>query len=211
MKRLAPLRPLETTWEDWLLGGGARHAFTDPSLPLHVEIGPGDDIFLLEAAERHPDANWLGIEYSRKRVRRYVRRVERELGRPGNLRLIWRPAADLIEPFLTPGEVTTYHIYFPDPWPKAHHARYRMLEPAFVRSLHASLIPGGEVQIATDAEAYAEEMVEAFGTVPGFESLVPVPGYERREIAERITPFEERWRAEGRAILGLRFQAVGSG
>ena len=53
-----------------MLGGGLLHAFEDPSLPLEVEIGPGDDDFLLEQAAAHPHRNWLGIEYSRKRVRR---------------------------------------------------------------------------------------------------------------------------------------------
>ena len=63
--KTGPFRPFETTWEDWVLGGGLLRAFEDPALPLEVEIGPGDDDFLLEQAEAHPDRNWLGIEYSR--------------------------------------------------------------------------------------------------------------------------------------------------
>ncbi len=52
--KTGPWPPLETTWEDWLLGGGPRAAFADPTLPLEVEIGPGEDDFLLESAAGAP-------------------------------------------------------------------------------------------------------------------------------------------------------------
>ncbi len=199
--KLAPLRPYETTWEDWLLGGGPCAQFEDPSLPLEVEIGPGEDAFLYDSAVDDSARNWLGIEYSRKRVRRYVRRIERGGVELPNLRLIWRPAADLVGPFLSPGVVANYHIYFPDPWPKAHHARYRMMAPAFVQSLHASLAPGGAVNMATDAAEYAEEIREAF---------LPVERMTEERFAEDELPaetvFEERWRAMGRTIHFFRYR-----
>jgi tRNA (guanine-N7-)-methyltransferase len=203
---LAPLRPTETTWEDWVLGGGAKAAFGDPTLPLEVEIGPGEDAFLLDSAHARPDRNWLGVEYSRKRVRRYVRRVRRAGGDLANLRLIWRPAADLVGPFLTPACVHAYHVYFPDPWPKAHHARYRLLTPEFVASLRASLVPGGRVDLATDSAEYVQEIRAAFDSVGGF-SEEPVGA--GAVAGERPTVFEERWRALGRRIHFLRFGTAG--
>ena len=201
--KTAPLRPLETTWEDWVLGGGVRTAFADPTLPLEVEIGPGDDDFLLENADVHPEHNWLGIEYSRKRVRRYVRRIQQQCGTPGNVRLIWRPAADVVTPFLGPSLVTRYHVYFPDPWPKKHHHRFRMLSPAFLEALRESLVPEGEIRLCTDHLEYAEEVVEAFCDAPGWQNLQPDPGYGVLAEGELATVFEERWRAEGRAIHNL--------
>ncbi|MDJ0973402.1 MAG: hypothetical protein QNJ98_03005 [Planctomycetota bacterium] len=205
MKRLGPFRPFEITWEDCLLGGGVAAQFEDPSLPLHVEIGPGDDSFLMDSAGADPDANWLGLEYSRKRVRRYARRVERELGRPGNLRLLWRPAIDVVGPFLSPGKVAVYHIYFPDPWPKAHHARYRLMEPAFAAALRDSLVPGGQIQMATDSAEYAEEIVAVMAEVPGLVNDLDAPGYELRDEGTHVTAFEQRWREAGRQILALQF------
>jgi tRNA (guanine-N7-)-methyltransferase len=196
----APLRPHETTWEDWLLGGGPCAAFEDPSLPLEVEIGPGEDAFLHDSARANPDRNWLGIEYSRKRVGRYVRRIERGGGALPNLRLIWRPARDLVEPFLTPEVVAAFHIYFPDPWPKAHHARYRLMAPAFVTALRDSLEPDGVVNLATDSPEYTQEIREAFAQVAGMvEEPATAPG-------GRPTVFEERWRALGRTIHVFRFR-----
>jgi len=199
---------IETTWEDWVLGGGARSAFPRPDLPLHVEIGPGEDAFLLDQARAHPEANWLGIEYSAKRIAKYARRVRREAGDLGNLRLIWRPAADLIEEFLSPAVVTAYYANFPDPWPKKHHARYRLFTPEFAARLAVSLVPGGFVQVATDAPAYAEEIHAAFSTVPSVRSAHPAPGWARLPAGARTTVFEQRWREEGRDIHYLRFDRV---
>ncbi len=206
MKRLEPERPLETTWEDWVLGGGVRAAFDDPTLPLHVEIGPGDDDFLLECAVDDPSRNWLGIEYSRKRVRRYARKVRERAGELPNLRLIWRPAADVVGPFLTPERVETYHVYFPDPWPKAHHARYRMMDEAMIVSLRESLVHGGSIRVATDSAKYARQMLETLEAVDGLSNALPPPGFRVLESGDRMTVFEERWRAEGREILSLHFQ-----
>jgi tRNA (guanine-N7-)-methyltransferase len=207
MSRRAPLRPYETTWEDWLLGGGAAAQFGDPSLPLEVEIGPGDDEFLLESALGSPGCNWLGIEYSRKRVRRQVRRVQAS-GRPlANLRFIWRPAADLVGPFLTPERVASFHVYFPDPWPKAHHARYRLLHPGFVQHLRDGLRRGGTLDVATDDEDYAREIAAGCATVAG---LRAVPADRPGGVAvDRPTLFEERWRALGRTIHLLRYRKEG--
>ena len=206
MSKLAPMRPYETTWEDWLLGGGASATFGQPDRPLEIEIGPGDDDFLQESALAHPERNWLGIEYSRKRVHRFVRRLERKGVPLPNLRLIWRPAGDLIGPFLTPGKVAAYHIYFPDPWPKAHHARYRLITPAFVTALRDSLETGGCIDLATDADAYVEEIREVFRDVPGL-TLVPGARMGVGGVAgDRPTVFEERWRSLGRTIHFLRYR-----
>ena len=206
----SPLRPYETTWEDWVLGGGAEGCFREPVLPLEVEIGPGEDDFLLESALAHPQRNWLGIEYSSKRVHRYVRRLERASPRPENLRLIWRPAADLVGPFLTPGRVHGYHVNFPDPWPKKHHARYRMLTPEFTAALRDSLVPGGRVAVATDTRGYVDEILEAVRQVPGMASDLPPPGWAEPDAGPRATVFERRWREAGRAIYSMRFRKVGT-
>lgn len=208
---MEPKRPYETTWEDWVLGGGPRRAFARPELPLVVEIGPGEDDFLLEQGRDHPDRNWLGIEYSRKRVERYARRLAAHGVGAGNVRLVWRPAADLVGPFLTPAVVAAYHIHFPDPWPKKHHARYRLFAGPFAASLSASLVPGGEVVLATDSPDYAAEIHAGMSAAPGMESVYPAPGWQKLPPGARVTVFEERWRAAGRDIHWLRYRRSAAG
>jgi tRNA (guanine-N7-)-methyltransferase len=204
-----PLRPLETLWDDWVSGQGVAQAFGDPTLPLEVEVGPGEDDFLLECAVAQPGRNWLGIEYSSKRVSRYVRRVLACAGPLPNLRLVWRPAADVIGPFLSPGKVAGYHVHFPDPWPKKHHARYRLMGPEFVADLAQSLAPGGRLEVATDSRAYLEEMLAVLAAEPRLENVLPHPGWRTPPPGERATVFERRWRDEGRQIHALEFEARG--
>jgi tRNA (guanine-N7-)-methyltransferase len=203
-----PLRPLETIWEDWLEGRGVARAFSRPELPLEVEIGPGEDDYLLEAALAHPERNWLGIEYSSKRVARYVRRVLTQAGPLANLRLVWRPAADVIGPFLTPARVAGYHVHFPDPWPKKHHARYRLMDPELVAALAASLTPGGTLDVVTDSRAYLEEMLLVLAAEPRLRNRLPAPGWRVPPPGERATVFERRWREEGRHIHALELERV---
>ena len=198
-------RPYETTWEDWLLGGGPRLAFARPQQALVVEIGPGEDDFLLEEARDVPTTNWLGIEYSHKRVERYVRRLVALGVGADNLRLIWRPAADLVEPFLSPAVVTRWHIHFPDPWPKKHHARYRLFAPPFATSLARSLVPGGDVVLATDSPEYAAEIHAGMSSTEGMKSVHPDPGWVKLPAGARTTVFEDRWRGMGRDIHYLRY------
>jgi tRNA (guanine-N7-)-methyltransferase len=205
------LRPLETIWEDWLLasrdgGPGLAAAFVRPDLPLEVEIGPGEDDFLLECARAAPERNWLGIEYSSKRVERYVRRVLRLAGPLPNLRLAWRPAEDVIGPFLTPARVAGYHVHFPDPWPKKHHARYRLMDAPMVAALAKSLAPGGSLEVATDSRPYAEEMLAVLGAQPGLVNLLEPPGWREPPAGDRATVFERRWREMGRSIYALAFR-----
>ena len=200
--------PYEVTWEDLVLRGGIDRCFVEPDRPLEVEVGPGDDDHLLLAAHARPDHNWLGIEYSHKRVRRCVRRLERMRQPPENLRLIWRAAADIVAPFLSPGRVQAFHVLFPDPWPKAHHARFRMLTPAFLADLGTALVPGGHVAIATDDRDYAEEIVGAGAAVPTLHNAAPPPGWRDRPEAARRTVFEDRWRTQGRSVHAIEFTRV---
>jgi tRNA (guanine-N7-)-methyltransferase len=198
-------RPYETTWEDWLLGGGAKAAFARPERPLVVEIGPGEDDFLLDMAREQPDVNWLGIEYSHKRVDRYARRAAAAGVGADNLRLLWRPAADVVDEFLSPALVASYRIHFPDPWPKKHHARYRLFAGPFAASLERSLVPGGEIVVVTDSPEYAVQIHEGFSSVSGLTSVHPPPGWVRLRPGARVTVFEERWRTLGRDIHDLRY------
>jgi tRNA (guanine-N7-)-methyltransferase len=128
------------------------------------------------------------------------------LGKPGNLRLAWRPAADVIGPFLSPARVQGYHVHFPDPWPKKHHARYRLMGPEFVADLARSLVPGGTLDVATDSREYLDEMLAVLAQSAAFENLLPAPGWRRPPPADRATVFERRWRDEGREIYALAFR-----
>lgn len=127
--------------------------------PVHVEIGFGKGRFILAAAEQWPDYNWLGIEYVQPCVSLVAERAARaELT---NIRIIRCPAEDVVAEHLTEGSIHSYHIYFPDPWPKKRHHKRRLVKTPFVSEIRRTLIPGGELHVATDYAEYFEEMIPA--------------------------------------------------
>ncbi|HVO25208.1 MAG TPA: hypothetical protein VMW56_16430 [Candidatus Margulisiibacteriota bacterium] len=128
------------------------HAFWrfifDNSDPVEIEIGPGTGTFLLAAAVRAPHTNFFAIEHSRSRATRLAAALEAHGLR--NARVLAADAACIITSLLPPAAVAAYHIYFPDPWWKRRHQRRRLFTPALAAGLQRTLVPGGQIHLATD-------------------------------------------------------------
>jgi tRNA (guanine-N7-)-methyltransferase len=112
-----------------------------------VEIGCGNGHFLAEYGASHPSSALLGVEIKTKRCLKASLKLER-LG----LTNAWilRATAEQVLDRLPDGAVTCFHIYFPDPWPKARHRRRRFLRWENLEELARTLSPGGELRFATD-------------------------------------------------------------
>jgi tRNA (guanine-N7-)-methyltransferase len=95
--------------------------------------------------------------------------------------------------------VTAFWINFPDPWPKLRHRRRRLVEPGLVRELALRLVPGGELQVATDDADYAEQMDAALSGEPLLENALDVR-FLRDVPGRSPTAYELEWRAEGRSL-----------
>jgi tRNA (guanine-N7-)-methyltransferase len=127
--------------------------------PIEIELGFGKGRFLLDAAQRRPERNFVGVEVAAK----YLRLTHDRARRRGllNLRFVHGDAREFIE-FFVPGEsVRALHVYFPDPWPKARHHKRRLLEAEFFEEALRVLEPEGRLWIATDHDDYYEAIVEA--------------------------------------------------
>jgi tRNA (guanine-N7-)-methyltransferase len=121
--------------------------------PLVVEIGFGDGLFLIEQAERHSDANVVGIELSWRWVQHLARRLD-AVGL-AHVRLIHGEAQVALQHLFGPSSVREIFINFPDPWPKKRHHTRRLIQTGLVELLHDRLATGGRVTIATDHPGYA--------------------------------------------------------
>jgi tRNA (guanine-N7-)-methyltransferase len=158
--------------------------------PVEVEIGSGDGSFLAEYARLHPETNFLGVERLLGRLRKLDKKARR-LGLD-NLRIIRIEAAYFTEYLLPPGSARALHIYFPDPWPKAKHAKNRLIQTAYLASVRKALAENGALYLRTDDAPYFEQMREVLAEAPGLEPI-DTPS----ELAVVTTDFERHFNAQG--------------
>lgn len=167
--------------------------------PVEIEIGFGRGRFLLAAAEKNPDGNWLGIEYVKGCVLLAAERAaKRELQ---NVRIVQGAAETILAEHIPDHSVAVCHVYFPDPWPKARHYKRRIFKPPFVAELRRILAPGGMLRVATDYTEYFDEIVPM--VLSGGFTLVDMPD-EIDDEAFR-TNFEEKALRRGETIHRARF------
>ena len=168
-----------------------------------LEVGSGKGLFLLNAARRHPEVQFVGIELSRK----YARRAAERLARHGltNVRVVWGDARRLIATRVPDASVLAVHVYFPDPWWKKRHRKRRIWEPGFVEQVARVLRGRGRLEIATDVESYYLEIMCLLRGDRRFEERsVDDPARPEHDL-DYLTHFERKYRIEGRPIFRARF------
>ncbi len=127
---------------------------------------------------------------------------------PANLRLWDRDARTLLR-LLPTGSVDGAFLLFPDPWPKARHAKRRFVHPANVAALARVLRPGAEWRVATDDPTYQAWV----GTVMAAQDLFETaPPRGDRPDTWPPTRYEQKALRAGRRPLYWRFvrKAAGS-
>jgi tRNA (guanine-N7-)-methyltransferase len=171
--------------------------------PLEVELGCGDASFLAKYAALHPERNFIGVERLLGRLRKLDRKGRR--ASLTNLRGVRIESAYLVEYLLPPRSATALHIYFPDPWPKRKHVKYRLINERFPQIVRQALAPGGTVYLRTDDRNYFEQMTTVFAASPAFK-LVETPA----ELSGVLTDFEREFQKRGIATLRAAYCSGGS-
>ena len=130
--------------------------------PVQIELGIGKGRFILDAAARLPEVNFVGVEWAAK----YLRIAHHRAGRRqlANIRFARTDAREFVEFFVPAASVQAYHIYFPDPWPKKRHHKRRLFNGGFLREVERTLETDGELWLATDFADYFEVMLEVLHT-----------------------------------------------
>jgi tRNA (guanine-N7-)-methyltransferase len=167
--------------------------------PFELEIGSGKGRFLLERAAKHPERNFLGIDYAW----RFLREGHQRIAQRGieNLHFYKAEASEVVGRLIPDTSVAIFHIYFPDPWPKRQQRKRRLLTPDFFKLLHCRLEPGGRLELATDnfeyLIAFKKALVEAGDTLW---REVRESQNERLLDPEILTHFEAKYRRQGRTL-----------
>ncbi|MGI8482120.1 MAG: tRNA (guanosine(46)-N7)-methyltransferase TrmB [Chthoniobacterales bacterium] len=137
------------------------------SAPLEIDLGCGDGTFLTALAKEQPERNFIGVERMYGRSRSACRKLA-SLGLT-NTRLLRAEISDLLEHLVSACSVDSFHLMFPDPWPKRRHESRRVVTRQFLRLIHVALRPDGMLRIATDQPDYFEQIDRMARTSENFE------------------------------------------
>ena len=173
--------------------------------PLVLEIGFGMGDSLLEMARNEPDKDFIGIEVHPPGVGRLINTAGKEGLK--NLRIYMADAMDVLEDCIPNRSIDRLQLYFPDPWHKKKHNKRRIVQPAFVQSLHPKLKGDGVFHMATDWQPYAEHMLEVMNLAANFRNVVTLGGFAHRPDYRPTTKFEKRGERLGHGVWDLLFQA----
>jgi tRNA (guanine-N7-)-methyltransferase len=167
--------------------------------PLEIELGCGDASFLVEYARRNLDKNFIGVERLLGRLQKLDRKGRR-LGL-ANLRGVRIESTYFLQYLLPAHSASAMHIYFPDPWPKKKHRKFRLINEKFPVLARTALTPEGTVFLRTDDPDYFGQMNEVFQADTNFQAV------ETPEIlAEIKTDFERAFNSKGIPTLRAAFQ-----
>ena len=167
--------------------------------PLEVELGSGDGSFLVEYARSRLEHNFIGVE----RLLGRLKKLDRKGRRAGlaNLMGVRIESAYFLSYLLPARSATAIHVYFPDPWPKRKHRRYRLINEEFPALAERVLLPGGTVYLRTDDRDYFEQMESVFANAKTFQR-VEAP----KSLAIVLTDFEKDFHAKGIPTLSASYQ-----
>jgi tRNA (guanine-N7-)-methyltransferase len=168
---------------------------------LWVEVGFGGGEHLRAQAAAHPEALVVGCEVFEQGLCSLLAALVPEGGEadaplPDNLR-VWPQDARILLRDLPAHSVNRLFLMFPDPWPKARHAKRRFVHPETVRLLGEKLRGGAEWRIASDDPTYQAWVEEVMGTQEMFDGGPPARSrpddwpptrYEAKALAAGRTP-----------------------
>lgn len=165
--------------------------------PLVLEVGCGKGHAAVAYAACHPEHDLLAVDVHTPGIARLL--AAGETAGLANLRVEVGDAVRLLVERIGPGQLSAVHLFFPDPWPKAKHAKRRFVAPHTLDLLASRLDASGHVLVATDQPAYAAHVlgqVREHGEFVARESERPPwrprDGFEAKALAARLDSIELR-------------------
>ena len=162
--------------------------------PLVLEVGFGMGTATAELARRQPDLDVLAVDVHTPGVGNLLKLVD--AGSLTNVRVATGDARDVLVAMLEPGSLHAVRVFFPDPWPKARHAKRRLVTRAFADLVADRLALGGHLHVATDDAAYAGSVRALLEAHPALDASAEVPW-------RPATKFEARAVGAGRQVHDL--------
>jgi tRNA (guanine-N7-)-methyltransferase len=123
--------------------------------PLHFEIGFGGGEHMAARADMLPNHGFIGCEPFVNGVAQALGHVQdwQGMGPLANVRIHMGDALEVLAR-IPDGALSFVYLLHPDPWPKARHAKRRMMNDGPLDLIAAKLKPGGEFRFGTDHDIY---------------------------------------------------------
>ena len=172
--------------------------------PLRIEVGVGNSPFLIEVAGKEPDYNYLGLEYSHKRVMKFLKKVE--VAGFKNIRMLHLNSDLLFSDYIAPAGIEHLFVNFPDPWPKRRHGKKRFIAGERLKAAAKLLAPGGGFSLRTDARDYALEARENLEANEDLENRFPGSEWAPEPLYPFETPYEIKFKAQGLRIYYFEYR-----
>ena len=137
-----------------------------------LEIGFGGGEHAWAQAQAHPEAMLIACEVFQNGICSLLSRMAPEGAEPNlpaNLRIFDGDARVLLRA-LPDGALDRLFLLFPDPWPKARHAKRRFVHPATLPEVARVLRRGAEWRIASDDPTYQAWVHTVFWRQPFFDA-----------------------------------------
>ena len=184
-------------------------AFPAGCAELWLEVGFGGGEHALAQARAHPEAALIACEVFENGICSLLSALvpegaEATAPLPPNLRL-WTDDARPLLRALPAASLDRLFLLFPDPWPKARHAKRRFVHPAMLGELARVLKPGAEWRVATDDPTYQPWVRDVMAAQTLF--TVPAPATARPE-GWPPTRYEAKALRAGRRPLYWVFRRV---
>lgn len=172
--------------------------------PLHFEIGFGSGEHLAYRADLLPDHGFIGCEPFINGVVGALQHIRD--GFLPNIRLHMGNALDVLAR-VPDGALSFVYLLHPDPWPKARHAKRRMMNHGPVDMIAAKLKPGGEFRFGTDHPIYCRWAMMVMNQRNDFDWLAKGP----RDFLDRPggwpqTRYEAKARRLGHEVWYFRWR-----
>jgi len=182
--------------------------------PLHFEIGFGGGEHMAGRADMLPDHGFIGAEPFLNGVAQALVHVSGDNGAHppiGNVRIHHGDALEVLTR-VPDGALSFVYLLHPDPWPKARHAKRRMMNDGPVALIAAKLKPGGEFRFGTDHPVYLRHalmVMQRFCSGPdaAFDWLCEGPAdFLTRPGGWPETRYEAKARRQGHEVWYFRFR-----
>ncbi|MDX2027966.1 MAG: tRNA (guanosine(46)-N7)-methyltransferase TrmB [Alphaproteobacteria bacterium] len=139
---------------------------------IWLEIGFGGGEHLAAQAGRNPNTGFIGCEPFLNGIASLLDHIDRK--QLNNVRIFPGDARELLDA-LPDSSIARCFLLFPDPWPKARHAKRRFIGPENMPRLARVLRSCAELRVATDDRQLADWIRDTLKASPDFTKTYDSP------------------------------------